>query len=511
MTAPRRRGAGALALAAALACGVLLSVAFPPAGLWPLAVALVPVFGLVAVARTPGAAYGVGFAFALGFFVPHIGWLPASLAVGFGPAAWLIFPPLVLVLAIFWGLMTGAARLLGGRGSGTLLVLPGLWILVEWARTQGYFGFPWGALGYTWTDTPVAQLASWAGVYGLGLLTAVAAALLAAPFVPPRRPRAGVGAGRVLAPVVAVTLVAAAWGLGAFELRGARLAPERSALLVQGNIDPFAAVRAGPELRTYLSLTELAVEDLGDAPDLVVWPEGAATGTVLEGVPGEMNREQLQAAAPDSAFVVGGRRREPGRSYNSVYSVADGRLLGVYDKRILVPFGERFPGIEVLAPVYRSAFSLLGLPMLISTYAGEAFDPLPSPAGTLGVYVCYESVFPQSTRLLAARGAEVLVTVTNDAWFARGGGARQHWDMGRMRAIETRRWIVRAANDGITGAVDPYGREVATVDRGLRTSLAVPYGLADARTPWSRYGDLTPWILLGWVAIATGLATLRRA
>ena len=230
----RHRPRRVLALVVAATCGALLSVALPPSGIWPMAAALVPLFALVAGSEGPRAAFELGVAFATPFFALYIWWLPASLAVGFGPAAWLILPPLVAALALVWGLLTGAARLLGGRGPGTLLVLPGLWVLIEWARTQGYFGFPWGTLGYAWLDTPVAQLASIVGVYGLGLLTTSIAALLAAPFVGGSRRGVRPGAARVAAPVLALLLLAGAWGWGTLELR--RTPPEApfSALLVQG-------------------------------------------------------------------------------------------------------------------------------------------------------------------------------------------------------------------------------------------------------------------------------------
>lgn len=512
MIAGRRRGRvpGALPLALAAVGGASLSLALPPIGSWPLLGVLVPLFAGVANAESPRAAFGLAGAFAVPFFALYTWWLPASLAVGFGPAAWLILPPLIAVLALFWALLAAVARRLGGRGAGTLWVLPALWVLVEWARAQGYFGFPWGTLGYAWLDTPVAQLASVVGVYGLSLLTTSAAALLAAPLVRDDRGDARLAPRRVAAPALALLLVGGAWSWGALALRGAAPDAPLTALLVQGDIDPFGAVLAGPELRTYVSLTERGADALPDAPDLVVWPEGAVSGRVLEGVRGEPDREAIQASAPASAFLVGGRRREPGRSYNSVFSIADGRLLGTYDKRVLVPFGERFPLIEPLEPVYRGVFALMGLPLLNSTYAGDAFAPLSTPLGSVGTYICYESVFPQSTRLMVARGAEVLVTVTNDAWFSRGDGARQHWDMGRMRAIETRRYVLRAANDGITGAIDPYGRGIVELERGIRGSLVAPFGLSRVRTPWVRVGGFAPWVLTVWVGLAALAASRRR-
>ncbi len=119
-------------------------------------------------------------------------------------------------------------------------------------------------------------------------------------------------------------------------------------------------------------------------------------------------------------------------------------------------------------------------------------------------------MFPQVQRRQVAEGARLLVLGTNDAWFARGAGAEQHFDMGRMRAIETRRWLLRAGNDGVTASVDPLGRTVARLDRGVRGTLTAPFGLSDALTPWVRFGHLTPWLLGGYLLlVGVALQPLR--
>jgi len=222
----------------AAVAGLLLTFALPPIGWWPLAFAITPLFALVARAPAGRNAFRLGAAFALPFFALYILWLPRSFSAMFGPSFWLVFPLLLAILAVFWGLTTWASWRLAGGASGApagrrvLLLLPAAWVLVEWARTQGYFAFPWGTLGYAWLDTPVAQLADIVGVYGLSLLVTVPAALAATAFVPTRASR---GAGRTLdlttqapshgvlvpgassiaAAVVAVVLVAGAFAWGA--------------------------------------------------------------------------------------------------------------------------------------------------------------------------------------------------------------------------------------------------------------------------------------------------------
>ena len=506
----------------AAAAGAIVSGALPPLGGWFLLLALVPLFVLVADTERLAEAFWLGFWFALPFFTLHIWWLPASFAVPFGPFFWAIFPLLLLALSAIWGGTTWLSRLVGGRGGLTLALLPAAWVLVEWARSQGYVGFPWGIFGYAWLDTPVAQIAGAVGVYGLSLLSTVAAALIAAPFVGgpasvrgsgmPARGRTGVRAW--LAPAVAVLLVGGAWWAGSRELARPVAAPTERALLVQPDADPFAritAVQAEMELRTLTSLTEQGVRALADAPDLVVWPEGAVLGLPVQGAMGADTRARIEAAAPNSTIVFGTRVREGDASYNAAVAMVDGQIVDRYDKRVLVPFGERWPFLGVAAPIYRTVFGLFGLPMLLGTTPGEAFATLETPVGALGTYICYESVFPQATAAMVRRGdADVLINITNDAWFARGAGARQHFDMGRMRAIETARWMLRSGNDGITAVVDPRGQTVAELERGAAGTLVAEYALLAGRTPYVRFGGLLMPLLAAYAALLAVVGAMRR-
>jgi apolipoprotein N-acyltransferase len=509
-----------IAWLAALAAGVLVAVALPPNGVWPLVLALAIPFALTARAETVRAAFGVGAAFALGFFTLYVAWLPRSFADPglLGPWFWALHPFLLAILAVMWGLVTALARALGGRGAGALLLLPPYWAVGEALRASGYFAFPWGALGYAWLDTPVAQTADVLGVPGLGVLITTSAALLALPFAPRRpggfggaAPRRSSAAGRALGPLLTLALLAGTWVWGGLASGRHDVAAERTALLVQGDVDPFGrAVAAGDDLTVHVELTRLALARMAAPPDLVVWPEGAVTGLPLDGARGAQGRTAVQAAAPSATFVVGGRAVAPGGSANAAFAIADGQPWGRYDKFVLVPFGERWPLLETAPGLYRAVFGLLGLPMLVNTVPGAGPEPLSSPLGPLGVAICYESVFPTVSAAMARAGAEVLVVITNDAWFARGDGARQHLDMGRFRAIETRRWLLRAGNDGITAVVDPYGRVVDELPRGSPGTLAVRYGTSEVVTPFARHADRVPWVLAGLALLVTPVALARR-
>lgn len=491
----------------ALGSGALLTLAFPPLGLWPLAAALAAPILLSANSLRVRDAFWPGFFFGLGFFALHLLWLPQSFAPYSGGYFWFLFPPLLLVLGAFWGLVTLVARRLGGRGVGTLWLLPALWVVMEWARTQGPFAFPWGALGYIWVGTPLAQAADLAGVYGLSLLTLVVVSLAVSPLVyhPFARftPR--------LAWFCALLITASWLGYGALRLRTLTLSAPEQAVLVQGATDPYARADSlaavGSEISLYENLTAEALADLAAPPDLVVWPEGVVLDASLgQGIGRE---REVQQSAGAASLITGAAAYDEATDeyFNSVYSLSNAQVLSRYDKRYLVPFGEYFPATSVFRPVYRLVFSWFGFEFSQGRTPGARIVPLALPGMQAAAYICYESVFPQIARTMTARGAEVLVNISNDAWFGFGGGARQHFEMGTLRAIETRRYLLRAGNDGITALVDPLGRVRAELPRGERGALTVRYGERSGITPYVRFGDL---LVVGLIVYVAGVVALRR-
>jgi apolipoprotein N-acyltransferase len=174
-----------------------------------------------------------------------------------------------------------------------------------------------------------------------------------------------------------------------------------------------------------------------------------------------------------------------GAVYNSAALFSpDGKLAARYDKVHLVPFGEYIPLKE-----------FLGFAQSLTHEAGSftrGNNRFPVPAGPtkLGVFICYESIFPGEVRLFALRGAQVFVNISNDAWFGDSGAPEQHLNMARMRAVENQRWLLRDTNTGITVSADPFGRVVAEAPTGRRTSLLAPYGLTSQTTFYTREGDV---------------------
>ena len=411
--------------------------------------------------------------FALGFFGLHLQWLFPSLNSILGAPAGLLVAPVVLLLAAGLTLTVWLTRLLAGRW--TLLALPAAWILFDWLRTLGPLAFPWGSLGYAASRTTAVQLASVGGVPLLAALVLGSAALLA------HRRR------------WSISLAGTLW-IAALLVGNAMTSPTapttRTALLVQGSVDPVAKMNGTVDATgIYRNLTRSG--DLRPVPDVVVWPETA--------VPFTPDRPESwgQLSRLGVPLITGAPGRQSGDSYNSAFALSKAGVYR-YDKIRTVPFGESFPARRALDWLYRPVFAALGVPGLQNMTSGSRSAALLAGALRYAVSICYESVFPGLARRAVRDGGQVLVTLSNDAWFGRSAGVEQHFLMGRVRAIETRRFWLRAGNDGITAVTDPSGRFQARLERGARTTLLAGFTPLTGMTPYVRFGD---WV----VALASGL------
>ncbi|PIG95569.1 apolipoprotein N-acyltransferase [Deinococcus sp. UR1] len=387
------------------------------------------------------------------FFGLHLSFLPLSFAPLFGPAGVLLFPVLFVLEGSFYaGLGWFVARLFPTL-LGRLWGLAFGWVILEWLRHLGPFAFPWGTLGYTLLPTPLIQVADLGGVLLASLLVTGLAAALASLAVREVRP-------------LALTLPV--WGLALlYGLTRPNVAPPtHRALLVQGNLNPLDKVRGTAQpLPIYARLSA------GATAEVVIWPETAVT-----------DRDVPQL--PDLPLLIGVAR--PGQNRIEAW---DRRFLGAYDKHQRVPFGEYFPLREPLTVLYEQVFRALGLPNLTGLQAGQLNRPLTLRGVTYGAYVCYESAFPSVARRLVQNGAVVLVNASNDGWFNAGNGVEQHFAMGRIRAIETRRYLLRAGNIGVTAVVDPRGQVTQILPTRRAGALPARFALQHETTWYVRWGD----------------------
>lgn len=404
---------------------------------------------------------------------------------------------LVAYLALFPALFGAVVRTLAHhRGSAVALAAsPFVWIASEYGRLALFGGFPWVLLGYSQVSVlPVAQLASVTGVFGLsGVLTAAAAALAWGTLDRSRR--------RWWPAIVVAAGVGALAAWGSWRVREGALLEDGRPLtvgIVQANVpqdEKWDPLYADEIFDRYLRLTRHVIDR---GARLVLWPESATPFSFAQSAEGMIVRQLARDAGV--SILLGSDLYEPGpptRLYNAAFLIQpDGDVGGVYRKVRLVPFGEYVPFQSVL-------FFAAPLVQAVSDFApGEAVNPLPLDGGQISTAICYEVVYPGLIREGVLNGSALLTTITNDAWFGRSSAAWQHFAMASMRAIEQGRFLVRSANTGISGVVDPYGRVRAQSDLFVEYTHVEDVRLLEGTTVYGRTGDLVVWLSLGITAAA---------
>lgn len=424
-------------------------------------------------------AFGTGWAFGFGYFLAGLYWIGHAFLVEADVHGWLLPFAVVLLpagLAIFSGLATVLARLAWQAGYGRVLALAAAWTIMEAARATLLTGFPWNQLGQAAiVSEPLMQGAALFG--GIGL-TFLVVALAGAP--------ATFADGRSWPSLLALTAIAALWAGGTWRLSSGSEAvlDDVRIRIVQPSIDQASKwdrSNRSKIVTTYLELSDLATspETMGiEGVTHLIWPETSLP--MLIGREADVMASIAALLPEETTLLMGGLRAEPetptrNRVYNSVFAIdGDGKRIGTYDKRRLVPFGEFLPlrawledlGVTVLTNM-RGGFAAGSGDAVMKAGVGPAFIPL----------ICYEIIFPMpSLRGTVGADAGWILNVTNDAWFGDSSGPYQHLAQARLRAVEEGLAVVRAANTGISAIIDPYGR--------LQTSLGVGRkGVLDGRIP----------------------------
>jgi apolipoprotein N-acyltransferase len=477
--------------------GALATLGYPPYGQWYLSLLSLALLLALAARATPGRALLLGWLYGLAHFLTGIYWVYISTHVYGGAPAWLgvlLTVALCAYLAAYPALALGIAARLGLFHSAAGWVgVPALWVLLELVRGRVIFsGMPWLSLGEVAIDLPLARLAPLAGVHGMSAVLAVTAFALY---------RLGVehdGRRRLIAALVLVAPVATALLPKPSTWTEPAGAPVPVAL-VQSNIrqdEKWLPAMRFEALARHWRLTQQAWP-----ADLVVWPEVALTQPYHQVKDQYLADLGNQALSRNATILVGILMIEPQGPYNSV--VAVGAATGRYDKRHLVPFGEYFPIPAFLRPI---------MDVLETPYSDFAFGAPDQPLLQVGAHkidtsICFEDVFGDEIRR-RAREAAFLVNMTNDAWFADSSAPHQHLAFSRLRAMENGRWMLRAANTGISALIDADG---TIVQRARQFEMEVLRGNAEPRrglTPYQRWGDGPLW--LGSALLAAGAILWRR-
>ncbi|MCG4454552.1 apolipoprotein N-acyltransferase [Pseudomonas sp. MMS21-TM103] len=463
----------------ALAAGAITTLALAPFDLWPLALLSIALFYLGLRDLHPRQAAWRGWYYGFGLFAAGTSWVYVSIH-DYGAASPALAAFLTLGFVAGLGLLLALAAWLWARWLrrseaplADALAFAALWLAQEAFRSWFLTGFPWLYAGYSQLDGPLAGLAPVGGVWLLSFVLALSAALLVN--------LAQLRARKVFL-VSGILLLTAPWIAG-LALKGhAWTTPAGEPLKVaamQGNIEQnlkWDPAQLNAQLALYRDLS------FGAQPtDLIIWPE-TAVPVLKEQAAGYLSAMGRFASERQAALITGvpirqaNERGQP-RYYNAVSVVGQGD--GDYLKQKLVPFGEYVPLQEVL----RGLIAFFNLPM--SDFArGSPDQPLLQAKDyKIATFICYEVVYPEFAAGLAAQ-SELLLTVSNDAWFGSSIGPLQHVQMAQMRALEAGRWMIRATNNGLTALIDPFGRiteQLPQFEQGVLYGEVVPM---DGLTPY---------------------------
>lgn len=445
------------AIISASASGIFLVLCFPKLDLhWLSWFALVPVMALASDRRiSMKMAVISGFIMGFIFFTGLLYWLFPFVSYGFA----LVLSGLILgisYLSLYTSLFMAASKWIGERIKGIwwAVLAAAIWTGIEFVRSLGTFGFPWGVLGYSqYRNVHVIQIASILSVYSISFLLVLVNGLLAEAAIElmSRRIKKAAQYAMVAAVCFAIPLI-----YGFLSIRPLDGSEHIRVSVIQGNInqDQKWDLRYKVQnLNTFLRLTRISALS---RPDLIVWPETAVPGYFRYDP--WLRKAVTDMAVESKAFLLAGSvdmeySGNERKFFNSAFLISpNGDVLGKYDKIHLVPFGEYVPYKKIFFFVEKIVegegdFS-----------SGRDYTVFSMGKGKFGTIICYEAIFPWLVRRFVERGAQFIVNITNDAWFGRTSAPYQHAAMSVLRAVENRVPIVRCANTGVSMFVDPYGR-----------------------------------------------------
>jgi apolipoprotein N-acyltransferase len=472
----------------ALLSGILLSLSFPKFGLgfiaWiafvPLLIALRNVSSLrraLFLGWIAGLTACIGILYWITYVVVYYGHLPLFLGVA-----------IMLLLACYLSLyaaLFAAGLVYLRRWVPLYLVAPVLWVCLEYLKSKLFTGFPWENLGYSqFNNFFLIQIADIVGVFGLSFLIL----LLNVAFfeiITERSKKSFALAASVL------LLWSGVYVYGVLRInqidKVLKYASGMEVSLIQGNIDQSIKWNENFQRETINIYEELSLRHPTTPGGLIVWPETAVPFNFQD--ENDLQRQVRDLPAKTKSwFIFGSMSYAPGSAntdyFNSAYLLSpQGDISGKYDKVHLVPYGEYVP-LRTLFPFISSLAAGIG-----DFAAGKGFYPLAMGERKIGVLICYEGILPEAGRMYKNAAAELLVNITNDAWFGTTSAPYQHLSMSIFRAVETRLYLVRAANTGISAIVDPTGRILARTEIFKKDEIHGKIKFITLPTIYAKYGD----------------------
>ncbi len=492
----------------AVLSGLLLTASFPKFD-WHFCawIALVPLFCAIKQ-KDPVASLKLGFLTGLTHYSTLMYWIVGVMKTyGHLPivVGCLIFLMLVVYLSMYPMVFAVIISRFMARSPSYVWAAPFLWVALEYVRAFLLTGFPWENLGYSqYNQLHLIQISDMFGVYGLSALIAgVNVALFELQDAIGRGRRFSWKPSVVVAFILASSVLYGAWRIAQID-RVAEAAPKKAVALVQGNIDQSKKWVGSFQGETVARYERLSLAALKADPDLIIWPETALPFFFLhDGILTDQVLKLVRACKVHFLLGSPSFRSEGGRVlyYNSAYLIGPiGKVLGKYDKVHLVPYGEYVP-LKRFLPFLGKLMGRL-LEPVGNFEAGEKGQVFSLNTEKLGVLICFEVIFPELARAMVQNGAQLLVNMTNDAWFGTSSAPYQHLSMAVFRAVENRRSMARAANTGISAFIDPAGRiigKTALFQEAVQTR-SLPMMVQE--TFYARYGDL---FAIGCALISLGV------
>jgi apolipoprotein N-acyltransferase len=491
--------------------GILLFLSFPKFGSGIIAwVALVALIYALKDARLSegfflglitGLICHIGILYWIIYVVVHYGNLPYYAGI----CAMLL---LAVYLSLYTALFASGVIFFRQKNIPLVFAAPLLWTGLEYAKSHLFTGFPWENLAYSqYLYTPIIQIADITGIYGITFVIVMVNVIIYDVLtMKPGRKRI---TGEIIAGCI-IILVVCVYGVLKIQYMEKALkdADTIDVSIIQGNIDQNIKWNPQFQKETINVYKNLSLTKAASGSSLIVWPETATPFFFQDN--NDMHRSVVDVARDAGSWLLFGSPSylKDGDSFsfmNSAFLLAPGgEIRGRYDKVHLVPYGEYVP-LRQLFPFISKLVVGVG-----DFASGAGFFPLSMDHHRLGILICYEGIFPEAGRSYKKAGADLLVNITNDAWFGMTSAPYQHLSMITLRAVENRLYIVRAANTGISAVIDPTGRITTRTKLFEEASLRETVKFTNDKTFYMLYGDMFVYICLLSLFICILISTRRK-